>query len=399
MKEEEIRKILKDIEERGLLRTFRVRSSVREGRGIVDGREVWILCSNDYLSLSSHPEVISGVIDATLKYGAGSGASRLISGTTEIHREAEEKIAEFKGTEASLLFNSGYHANIGILQSLAEKDDIIFSDELNHASIIDACRLTKAEVKIFKHCDVNHLEELLKKSSGKKCKKIIVTESLFSMDGDISPLKEIVSLGKKFNAFIVVDEAHAGGVFGEKGGGLCEEMGVAEDVDVQMGTCGKAMGLFGAYAAGKKEIISLLINRARSFIFTTALPPGICGGIIKAIEVIKKEGWRREKLLQRAGLVRKLLRENNFNCLNSSSQIIPVIIGDAKMTMDISRELLFRGFFVQGIRPPAVPEGTSRLRISLNCDIREEVIYEFTNALIEILNYPERGFCERTTTS
>jgi len=323
------------------------------------------LCSNNYLGLSGHPDLIKAEIEYCRKYGCGSTGSRLITGTMSPHIELEEEVAKLKGTEKAIVFNTGYMANIGVIDSLTDEKDVILSDELNHASIVDGCRISKARKMIYKHCDLNHLEYLLKKEKRAK-KKLIVTDTVFSMDGDIAPLKEINFLAKKYSAILMTDDAHATGVLGENGGGGGEFFGLEEQIDIQMGTFGKALGTFGAYVAGRKELIDYLINRARTFIYTTALPPGIIGATIKAIQIVKsKEGKLRRKILfKKAHYIRKKLNEAGFNTLNSTTQIIPVLIGDEFTTMAITQKLLENGIYIQGIRPPTVPENMCRLRIS-----------------------------------
>lgn len=331
---------------------------------MVDGREVLNFSSNNYLGLANHPALGKAAIDAIERYGCGSGASRLISGNMTLHEELEMKLARLKGTEAALVFNSGFQANTGIIPTLVGDGDVVFSDALNHASIIDGCRLSRAKIVVYRHCDVDQLEDGLK-DAPRRSRKLIVTESLFSMDGDEAPLKQIVELSEKYGAMTMVDEAHATGVYEPDGAGLISRLGLHERVLVQMGTLGKALGGFGAYIAGSAALRELLINRCRSFIFTTSLPPAVMAMGIAAIELIRREPERRRALRNNCARVRDGLTRLGYSLGESRSQILPLMIGDADECMRLSDRLLDRGIFAQGIRPPTVPPGTSRLRITL----------------------------------
>ena len=330
----------------------------------VDGRAVLNFSSNNYLGLANHPALREAAIDAIARYGCGSGASRLISGNMTLHEELEIKLAQLKGTEASLVFNSGFQANTGIIPSLIGEGDVVFSDALNHASIIDGCRLSRAKIVVYQHCDVDQLEHGLKHVP-RSSRSLIVTESLFSMDGDEAPLKQIVELSEKYHAMTMVDEAHATGVYEPDGAGLVSRLGLGERVLVQMGTLGKALGGFGAYVAGSAALRELLINRCRSFIFTTSLPPVVMAMGVAALELIKHEPERRRVLRDNCARVRDGLARLGYSLGDSRSQILPLMIGDANECMSLSDRLLDRGVFAQGIRPPTVPPGTSRLRITL----------------------------------
>jgi 8-amino-7-oxononanoate synthase len=330
----------------------------------VDGREALNFCSNNYLGLANHPALCAAAKEAIDRYGCGSGASRLISGNMALHEELERKIAELKGTEAALVFNSGFQTNTGILSTLAGEGDVILSDSLNHASLIDGCRLARAKVVVYAHCDMEQLEHGLKRSPA-KARKLIVTESLFSMDGDEAPLVGIVELAEKYDAMVMVDEAHATGVYEPNGAGLVAKLGLGDRVLIQMGTLGKALGGFGAYVAGSTALRELLINRCRSFIFTTAPPPAVMAMAIAALDLVRKEPARRQALRDNCELLRAGLKSIGYSLGNSRSQILPLMIGDATQCMKWSEHLLQRGVFAQGIRPPTVPPGTSRLRITL----------------------------------
>ena len=354
---------LAEIKRQGLYRQLR---QVDGGQGpsiLLDGQEVLNFSSNNYLGLANHPALQEAAKEALDRYGCGTGASRLISGNMTLHLELEESIAKLKGAESALVFNSGFQANVGILSTLVGEGDTVFSDALNHASIIDGCRLSRAKVMVYPHCNLNHLESALKKAP-RKARKLIVTETVFSMDGDIAPMGEIVDLAERHGAMIMVDEAHATGVFGPNGAGVVAEMGLRERVLVQMGTLGKALGSFGAFVAGNQNLRELLINRCRSFIFTTALPPVVMAMAITAIDLLEKEPERRFTLWRNSQFLRNELKGLGFSIGKSSSQILPLMIGDAEKCMSFSECLLAKGVFAQGIRPPTVPVGSSRLRIT-----------------------------------
>jgi glycine C-acetyltransferase len=331
---------------------------------VLDGREVINFSSNNYLGIANHPALAAAAKEAIDRYGCGSGASRLISGNMTLHEELETKLATFKGTEAALVFNSGFQANTGILSTLAGEGDAIFSDALNHASIIDGCRLSRAKSIVYAHGDLDQLESALKLEV-KAGRKLIVTETIFSMDGDEAPLGGIVELAEKYGAMVMVDEAHATGIFGSTGAGIVAKLGLGERVAVQMGTLGKALGGFGAYVAGSRALRELLINRCRSFIFTTSLPPAIMAMAMVAIDLVQQEPERREALWNNCRILQAGLRELGFSSGSGESPILPLVIGDAGKCMQFSERLLEKGIFAQGIRPPTVPPGTSRLRVTL----------------------------------
>ncbi|MBI4528129.1 MAG: 8-amino-7-oxononanoate synthase [Deltaproteobacteria bacterium] len=355
---------LERLKEAGLYRKLRLVEGDQGPTLTLNGREVLNFCSNNYLGLANHPALREAAKAAIDRYGCGTGSSRLISGNMTLHEELEEKIAQLKGTEAALIFNSGYHANIGILPTLAGEGSVIFSDALNHASIIDGCRLSRAEVVIYPHCDLDRLESELKKAAG-KTQKLIVTETLFSMDGDEAPLPEIVGLAERYGATLIVDEAHATGAFGPTGAGIVAKLGLGKRVPIQMGTLGKALGGFGAYVAGSRDLRDLLINRCRSVIYTTGLPPAVMAMGIASIDLLYREPQRRLALWHNIRALREGLRSLGFSLADSQSQIQPLIVGVASKCMAFSERLLQKDVFVQGIRPPTVPEGTSRLRITL----------------------------------
>ena len=353
---------LQEIKRQGLYRQLRHVEGEQGPTIFLDGKEVLNLSSNNYLGLANHPAIRAAAKDAIDRYACGSGASRLISGNMTLHLELEESIAKLKGAEAALVFNSGFQANVGLLSTLVGEGDVIFSDALNHASIIDGCRLSRAEALIYPHCDLDRLESDLRRTQ-KNSKKLIVTETVFSMDGDIAPVREIADLAARHGAVVMVDEAHATGVFGPNGGGIVEEMGLGGQVLIQMGTLGKALGGFGAYVAGSRNLRDLLINRCRSFIFTTSLPPVVIAMAKAAIDIIKKEPQRRRALRDNSQTLREGLERMGFSLGRSGSQILPLMVGDSAKCMNLAERLLQNGVFAQGIRPPSVPPGTSRLRI------------------------------------
>ena len=353
---------LEEIKRRNLYRQLKVVDGEQDATIRLDGQEVLNLSSNNYLGLANHPALKEAAIEALDRYGCGSGASRLISGNMTAHEELEQRIARFKGTEAALVFNSGYQANVGIIATLVEKGDVVLSDELNHASIIDGCRLSRAAVSVYRHCDLDHLEGALK-SAPAAARKLIVTESIFSMDGDVAPLREMVELAERHGAMVMVDEAHATGVRGPNGAGVVAETGLGDRVLVQMGTLGKALGAFGAYVAGGGKLKELLINRARSFIFTTSLPPVVLAMAGAAVGLVEKEPARQCALRRNTEQLRGGLGKLGYT-VGGSTQIIPVMVGEERPCMELAARLLESGFYVQGIRPPTVPPGTSRLRVT-----------------------------------
>ncbi|GGJ79214.1 8-amino-7-oxononanoate synthase [Anoxybacillus voinovskiensis] len=346
----------------------------------LDGKKLFNLASNNYLGLANDERLIEASIRAARTYGAGATASRLIVGNFSLYTEAEAALAEWKGSEAALIVNSGYTANVGILSAIAGRDTVIFSDKWNHASIVDGAILSRAEVKRYRHNDIDHLEALLQKTDKQK-RKIIVTDTVFSMDGDIAPLAELVRLKETYGALLVVDEAHASGVYGEKGEGLVHHLNIAEQVDIHMGTFSKALGAFGAYVAGKKVLIDYLINHMRSFIFTTALPPAALGAICAAVAVVQEAHDRRRQLHELSVYFRTRLQALGFDTGPSITQIVPVIVGENDRAVQFSRRLQERGIAAVAIRPPTVPEGTARIRFSLMATMTKE---QLDWALVEI---------------
>lgn len=336
----------------------------------IDGARVLALCSNNYLGLANHPALAAAAARAAETYGVGAGASRLISGSLAIHRDLEARLARFEHTEAAVLFPTGYHANVGAITTLVRRGDAVFSDQLNHASIIDGCRLSGAEVHVYPHADAEALDALLARTSARR--RLVVTDSVFSMDGDHAPLREICRVATAREAMVMVDEAHATGVEGATGAGLVEALGLGDAVTVQMGTLGKALGAAGAFVAGSAALVALLVNRARSLIYTTALPPPVVAAVDAALDVVEREPERRARLATIAATLRARLAELGFEIPPGAGPIIPVITGSSERALSWSRGLLERGVFVQAIRPPTVPDGTARLRVTLMANHTDE---------------------------
>jgi glycine C-acetyltransferase len=360
------REELELLKDQGLYRRMRLVRGSQQARVILEGREVLLLCSNNYLGLADHPLLKEAAVRAVERYGVSSGASRLVSGTMELHEALEKRIAEFKGTEAALVFNSGYAANTGIIPTLTGKGDVIFSDRLNHASILDGCLLSRAKLVRYPHNDIRALRRLMAENETAG-RLLIVTDGVFSMDGDLAPLPQLVSLKKEFSALLMVDDAHGTGVLGPGGRGTAEHFGLLSEIDIHMGTLGKALGSFGAYAAASRDIIEYLVNRARSFIFSTSLPPAVLAASIAAFDLVDSpEGASlREKLAENVGFFRSAAQTAGFNTMGSEAQIVPVFVGEPEPVMEFSRLLLDEGVYVQGIRPPTVPAGSCRLRCTL----------------------------------
>ncbi|AJE02584.1 8-amino-7-oxononanoate synthase [Geobacter pickeringii] len=366
---------LEELRRQGLHRRLRLVAGSQGSRVTVAGREVLLLCSNNYLGLADHPRLKEAAVRATERFGTGSGASRLVSGTMELHEALEERLARFKGTEAALLFNSGYAANSGIIPALAGKGDVIFSDRLNHASIVDGALLSRAKFVRYPHNDVAALRRLLE-ANPTTGRRLIVTDGVFSMDGDVAPLRELAALKREFGALLMVDDAHGTGVLGGGGRGSGEMLGVAQEIDLQMGTLGKALGSFGAYVAASRELVEYLVNRARSFIFSTSLPPAVLAAALAAIGLVDSpEGEElRRRLDRNARLFREAAAGAGFDTMGSATQIVPLFVGGAEEAMTFTARLLDKGIFAQGIRPPTVPAGTCRLRCTFMATHGEEEI-------------------------
>jgi glycine C-acetyltransferase/8-amino-7-oxononanoate synthase len=361
---------MEELRSLGLRRRTRLVSGPQGPHVLLDGKPVLLLCSNNYLGLADHPIVRQAAADAAMRWGVGAGASRLVSGTMTIHRRLEERLAAFTRRQSALLFGSGYLANAGTIAALARPGDVIFSDELNHASIIDGCRLSRAEVFVYDHCDTEHLEWGIAEAEGRGA--LIVTDSVFSMNGDVAPLAEIVDLAQRHGVRTMVDEAHATGVLGPGGRGALAEAGLEDQVDVIVGTLAKALGSYGAFVACDQQMAHYLVNTARTFIFSTALPPPAVAAALAALALLQERPRRVQKLAANAASFRSALEREGFDVAGSKTQIIPLVIGEAELAMQICEAALARGVFAQAIRPPTVPPMTSRLRLAVMATHREE---------------------------
>lgn len=379
----DIDKFLKEREATGCLRSLRPISARRESAICSGSKEYIDFSSNDYLGLAGHPKLKDASKEAIDKFGAGASASRLLSGSLAMHHSLEEAVAKFKHKEAALVFNSGYQANVGIISSLYSKDDCVFSDRLNHASIIDGVLLSGAKIFRFLHNDLNHLESLLKSHRPEFKKALIVTETIFSMDGDRPPLKELVKLKNKYNCDIMADEAHATGIYGADGSGVVEEEGLSREVDLIMGTFSKALGSFGAYLATSKKIVDYLINTCRGFIYSTALPPAVIAANLAAIKLVGEEPQRRARLLESAGYFRSELRKMKCE-IRGASQIIPLMVGENHRAVKMADKLQAMGYWILPIRPPTVPKGEARLRFSLTSHHDQRILRRIIDDIAKI---------------
>ncbi|CCJ34461.1 glycine C-acetyltransferase [Caloramator australicus] len=357
-------KNLEELKAQGVYRKLPVVTGPTGPKCIINGKEVINLSSNNYLGFANDPRLIEAAIKATEKYGAGAGAVRTIVGTLDIHEELEEKLAKFKKTEGVIVFQSGFNCNMGTVSALMTKEDAILSDELNHASIIDGCRLSGAKILRYKHNDMDDLRKTLKEAyeSGQYKKFMIVTDGVFSMDGDIARLPEIVEIAEEFDAFVYVDDAHASGVLGKNGSGSVSHFGLYGRVDVQVGTLSKAIGVVGGYVAGSKELIDWLKHRGRPFLFSTAMTPGAAAAALKAIEILSESSELVDRLWDNAKYFKEKLSALGFDLGKSETPITPVIIGDEAKAMQFSDELFKEGLFAQGIAYPTVPRGKARVR-------------------------------------
>ncbi len=368
---------LDKLNEKNLFRSRRVISSAQQIEPVIDGQKVLSFCSNDYLGLANDPRVVESLIQATSNYGTGAGASHLITGHHACHAKLEEELAEFLGCEKVLLFSTGYMANLGVVSALGSHNSIIFADRLNHASLNDAAIQSRAKLSRYKHIKMNHLEELI---VGKdENNKLILTDGVFSMDGTIAPVSKLQSMAKKYHATLIIDDAHGIGVLGKLGKGCTEDILVSETILV--GTLGKAFGTFGAFVAAKQEIIEWLIQRAHSYIYTTALPPAIAEATRTSLQLIKTESWRRENLQELIEYFRESCKRKNITFSDSFTPIQPIIIGNSEDTLKVSEELLKSGILVPAIRPPTIPQNTARLRVSLCTLHTKEHINQLTHAL------------------
>ncbi len=411
---------LKELKESGLFRDLKTVEGAQGPYLKIDGKQYLSFCSNNYLGLADHPKVKQAAIEAIEKYGWGAGASRLVSGNTTLHERLEEEIARFKHTEASIIFPTGYMANIGAICSLVSQGDIVIGDILNHASIVDGCRQSGATFRFYPHCDMNKLERILKRASEYR-RRLIVTDSVFSMDGDLAPLPEIVDLAQRYNAMTMIDEAHGTGVFGKDGRGAAEHWNLDGRIDIVMGTLSKAVGSLGGFIAGSHDLVAYLRNKARSFIYTTALPPAACAASIAALKLIQEEPSLRDILWKNASCVEEGLKKNGLykgvksqesgvrsyppsnpplskggtmggadsrlktqDSLTQKGPIFPIIIGESRKALEVSNQLWKENIFIPAIRPPTVPEGTSRLRLTVTATHNTEHIYKLLDVLSNI---------------
>jgi glycine C-acetyltransferase len=381
--ERHARETLDAIRARGTHRRMRVLDGAQAPRMRVDGREVLLFAGSNYLDLARHPEVTSAAAEAARDYGCAAGGSRLINGNLVLHEELEEELAKFLGTEAALAFATGYMANVGVIPALVGRDDVVVSDALSHASIIDGCRLSRAEVRVFPHGDLDALESALRDAATPGRRVLLAIDGVYSMDGDVAPVAEMVTLARRFGAIVLLDDAHGSGTLGANGRGAAELCRVSEGIDVQVGTLGKALGSFGAFVAGSRLLRELLVNTARSFIFSCALAPPQVAAARAALGVVREEPWRRYRLQANGARLRNGLAERGLSTAPSATQIVPVCIGENAATMTVCERLLERGFYAQGIRHPSVPEGTARLRITPMATHGEDEIDALVEAVAE----------------
>ena len=374
------------LQQAGLKRALRTVMQRRSGTVQIDNDRVADFASNDYLGLAADTRLARAATAVLQAEGTGAGAARLISGHHPIHEALEHEIAAFKQCESALLFPAGYMANVGTIPALAQEGDVIYTDALNHASIVDGCRLSRATKRIFPHCDIDALRAMLEADRGEFRRSLIVVEGVFSMDGDTFPLDELVALAHVFKAWTYVDDAHGTGVMGRTGRGTPEHFGVAGDIDVVMGTLGKSLGTVGAYVAGSRTLIDYLISKSRAFIFTTGTPPAMAAAALEALHIARAEPWRRDAVRDRGQQLRDRLREGGRETTGlTNGHIIPVTIGSPMVTMAIVHDLRRRGFLVAGVRPPTVPAGTSRLRISVSALHPPELVDTFAATLLETM--------------
>jgi glycine C-acetyltransferase len=358
----------------GTYQRLRVLESPCEPVSRVDGREVINLASNNYLGLADHPKLVEAAIAATKKYGAGAGAVRTISGTMSIHMELERKIAQFKQTEACVVFQSGFAANAGTVSAILTPEDHIISDALNHASIIDGCRLSRAKIHVFAHRDTAAAGKILDDLAGASGRKLLITDGVFSMDGDIGPLPSLVEIAESQGAIMMIDDAHSSGVLGRNGRGTVDHFGLHGRVDIQVGTLSKAIGVLGGYVCGNRDLIEFLYHRARPFLFSTSHPPGVAGACLAAFEILENEPERIEKLWDNTRYFKAALKNAGFNTGESETPITPILVGEAKMAHAFSAALFENGLFATGIGFPTVPEGKARVRTIVTATHTREML-------------------------
>jgi 8-amino-7-oxononanoate synthase len=375
----EIEARLDELKALGLHRRTRLVSGPQGPHVLLDGKPVLLLCSNNYLGLADHPRVREAAADAAMRWGVGAGASRVVSGTMTIHRRLEDRLAAFTGRQSALLFGSGYLANAGTVAALARPGDVVFSDEYNHPSLVDGCHLSRADVFVYDHGDVDHLAWGIREAEGRGT--LIVTDSVFSLDGDVAPLEEIVDLAERHDLRTLVDDGHGTGTLGPDGRGALAEAGLADQVDIIVGTLGKALGSYGAFVACDQQMTRYLLNAARTFIFSTALAPPAVAGALAALDLLEEKPRRVAKLAANAAVLRAGLLREGFDVGDSRTQIIPLVIGDAGLTVRMCDAALARGVFAQAICPPTVPAMTARLRLAVMATHREEELMDAARTL------------------
>lgn len=380
----EMQEALERLERTQMLRRPLVAGSACGPRVRVGGRELLCMCSNDYLGLASDPRIKSAAAAAIERWGVGAGASRLVSGTSELHVELERRLAELKGSEAAIVTPTGWMANHAAVHALVGDGDLVLCDKLNHASILDAVRSSGAQWRTYGHCDAARLGQLLDRRRGRHRRCLIVTDSLFSMDGDLAPLGELADLRDRYDALLMIDDAHATGVLGERGRGAAELLGVEGRIDVTVGTLSKALGGLGGFVAGPRALAETIVNTSRAFIYTTALPPALCAAALEALKIVREDPLPRLRLSEMAARLRSALGEAGFDTGASATQIIPIILGEPARAVAVSRALLERGILVPAIRPPTVPPNSSRLRVSLSAAHDDADLERFVAALREM---------------
>jgi glycine C-acetyltransferase len=374
---------LAEIRSRGTLRRLRVLEGGQAPRMRVDGRDVLLFAGSNYLDLARHPEVVEAAVRAAREIGCAAGGSRLISGNLALHEALEEDLAKFFEAEAALAFNSGYAANLGVIPALVGRGDAVVSDALSHASIIDGCRLSRAAVFVFPHGDLASLDAVLGDAARGQRRVLLAIDGVYSMDGDVAPVAEMVALAKRHGAIVLLDDAHGTGTLGARGRGSAERCGVNEGIDVLIGTLGNGLGSYGAFAVGTRALRELLVNVARSFIFSCALAPPQVAAAHAALHLVRREPWRRDRLAANAARLRARLADRGVSTHPSTTHIVPVVIGDNGAVMAICERLLERGFYAQGIRHPSVPEGTARLRLTPMATHGEDEIDAVADAVAE----------------
>ena len=382
-----IKAFLSERKKQSLYRSLKVSHSAQQPMMVIDGKECLSFCSNDYLGLANHPEIVNAFKQAADQYGVGSGASHLINGHTKEHHKLEETLAEFTGRDKALLFSNGYMANMGAINALLERGDLLFQDRLNHASLIDAGLLSKAKMQRYKHNDLNHLNTLFTKANGVDDSRnsMIVTDGVFSMDGDEAPMNQLAETAKKNNAWLMIDDAHGFGVLGEKGAGLLEQQQLTQDeVPVLMATLGKACGTSGAFVAGSDDLIEYLKQTARTFIYTTAMPSSIAAATLTSLKLIKEEAWRRTHLIDLIEYFKSGAEQLGIQLMKSNTAIQPILVGCTEKAVELSKALEDHNIMVTAIRPPTVPEGAARLRVTFSASHTIEQVDKLLDALDKV---------------